>query len=490
MRPPCRGNTSKLISLMSGSLRPRAADRLRRHMQGCPGCREAFERLTKTQQLCRELGEEELPSLPWRKIEAQVYWRLAHTEGEPPARPFSRLLAFAGAATVGALAALVVVWVLGPRWAVAPRHATPVVVSRPVPPAPVAERELAAVPTMIQGDVQLIDESGSSSALRLDRPVTQGSRVATAAGARAALQWLEGSGLLLSSSSEVEIRRLMSRTQQLELERGSVRLRLARLPAGGRFAVEARGVRTVVQGTVFNVAIAQSTVDVEVYQGLVRVEPTRGGWTDVEVPSGFGVRVPFDAKVAPTISRLRGGHPTAHVHLVRWPDLARMMASTGLLTLESHPSGADLMLDSTLVGNTTLSLRGDPGRHLVELYQDGKLLDKRWVELEGPESKTIRIRPRDTMIRLPERIHRYIKQRAVQIRSCYERHLKRNPELSGKLTFRITIDANGEVTNTDLLTDTFGDSRVGQCAQIVIQRWAFPPGKAVQVVYPFIFRPQ
>ena len=209
MNTPCRGNAGRLIALISGSLRPRAADRLRQHMQDCAGCREGFERLTRTKQLCQDLGQQDPPSLPWRTVEAQIYWRLAHDE-EERRRPKMALLPV-GTAALGAMVALALVWWLQPDWAAHP--AAPRIFTRTVPgPAVERDHELAAVPTLVQGEAYVVSSSGARLPLRLDRPVIQGSRVVTTAG-RTALQWLKGSGLLLAPESEIELRELMSRSQ-------------------------------------------------------------------------------------------------------------------------------------------------------------------------------------------------------------------------------------------------------------------------------------
>jgi TonB family protein len=444
--------------------------------------------LIRTQGLLRDLGQAEPPDLPWRQLEAQIHWRLARPGDEKQPWLLTRLLPLVGAAVVGAVATLLVIWLVGPGLSSPPRTAPTVTTAKvPTPTTVVLEQELAAVPTMVQGEVFLVTKKGRQP-LELDQPLVQGARVATGAG-RVSMQWSKESGLLLSGHSEIELQRLTSTNQSLLLHKGRVRSRLAKLCKGCSYIVKARGIQASVKGTVFDVAIGQSTVDVAVAEGRVKVAPTAGGW-GVEVPAGFRVQVPFDAKAAPPLLPL-GERTGPRVHVVAWPNLARMLATSSLLTLESHPSGADLFLNSTPVGSTNLALRSAPGRHLVELYRDGKLVDQRWLELgEQPGKLKVRMRGRTLVPRLPPRIHNLIRHRAVQIRSCYERHLKRDPKLQGRLTFRFNIDADGEVDNIRLLGDTFKDPRVGQCAQIVIQRWRFPPGRAVQVVYPFIFRPQ
>jgi TonB family protein len=120
------------------------------------------------------------------------------------------------------------------------------------------------------------------------------------------------------------------------------------------------------------------------------------------------------------------------------------------------------------------------------------LLETHWVEIQPqPTRIALDIRRHLTKPRppkLPDRLRRFIQQRAIQIQACYERRLKHNPTLHGKLTLRINVDEDGRVSQVSQLVDTLEDPKVGRCAQHVIERWHFPPGRAAQVVYPFIFR--
>jgi hypothetical protein len=75
------------------------------------------------------------------------------------------------------------------------------------------------------------------------------------------------------------------------------------------------------------------------------------------------------------------------------------------------------------------------------------------------------------------------------IESCYNRALKRNPALSGKLVIRWTIKAAGTVSGVDIDQDSLGDSAVANCVKGLIARWHFPvpKGESVEVSFPFVF---
>jgi len=77
------------------------------------------------------------------------------------------------------------------------------------------------------------------------------------------------------------------------------------------------------------------------------------------------------------------------------------------------------------------------------------------------------------------------------IKGCYQRALKRNPKLTGKIGIRMTISATGSVSNVEIETDTLGDSQVTSCIEGFARRWRFPPpdgGGTAEVAVPFVFQ--
>jgi TonB family protein len=86
-----------------------------------------------------------------------------------------------------------------------------------------------------------------------------------------------------------------------------------------------------------------------------------------------------------------------------------------------------------------------------------------------------------------------IKTRIGAIRACYERELKRNPTLAGKVTIQFTIEQQGNVSGVKVVDNTTQDDAVGQCVANAIQRFRFNPGPdggSVTFSYPFVFAPQ
>jgi TonB family protein len=76
------------------------------------------------------------------------------------------------------------------------------------------------------------------------------------------------------------------------------------------------------------------------------------------------------------------------------------------------------------------------------------------------------------------------------ITACYQRALKRNPKLTGKVVIRLSINTMGAVTRVAIDSDSIGDPQVTSCIQGYAQRWRFPPpeGGSAEVAVPFVFQ--
>jgi outer membrane biosynthesis protein TonB len=90
----------------------------------------------------------------------------------------------------------------------------------------------------------------------------------------------------------------------------------------------------------------------------------------------------------------------------------------------------------------------------------------------------------------PSLVSKEVRARLGAIKACYERSLKRNPNLSGKIKVRWTITAAGTVSAVEIDEDSMGDGEVTACIKGLISRWRFPApsGGSVDVVYPFVFQ--
>ncbi len=78
------------------------------------------------------------------------------------------------------------------------------------------------------------------------------------------------------------------------------------------------------------------------------------------------------------------------------------------------------------------------------------------------------------------------------IRYCYEKELKTDPTLNGKVSVSFAISGSGDAGSCSVTANTVGSSSVGSCVCRRINRWKFDPpedGGSSSVSYTFIFTP-
>jgi Ca-activated chloride channel family protein len=84
-----------------------------------------------------------------------------------------------------------------------------------------------------------------------------------------------------------------------------------------------------------------------------------------------------------------------------------------------------------------------------------------------------------------------VKRHVHEFQRCYERALEGRPGLSGKVVFKWTIDAEGNVSEVEVTEDTLQDASMLACMErrVKLMRFETPPGGGEVVVsYPFVFR--
>lgn len=86
-----------------------------------------------------------------------------------------------------------------------------------------------------------------------------------------------------------------------------------------------------------------------------------------------------------------------------------------------------------------------------------------------------------------------IRRRIRAIQRCYERELRNNPTLSGRVLVRFTIVPAGTISSATATENTTGSDAVARCVVSTIRRFRFNPGPdggSVTYAYPFVFAPQ
>ncbi len=110
----------------------------------------------------------------------------------------------------------------------------------------------------------------------------------------------------------------------------------------------------------------------------------------------------------------------------------------------------DLVTQSSNVRSESLSRKGE-------------------LKVEAPEE--VVGTGRKSVYRSPEAIQEVLLSHNAAIRYCYERELKRNPSLKGKLSVRITVSPDGSVKEASIVSSTLNSERVERCILARIQRW-------------------
>jgi len=121
------------------------------------------------------------------------------------------------------------------------------------------------------------------------------------------------------------------------------------------------------------------------------------------------------------------------------------------------------------------------GAKTMELAKKGEFLIQRPESIEGAASSDAK---RDSDV-----INSVVASHKTSIRMSYEKYLKRDPSLSGKITVRFTISASGSVTMVKVIENTTGNTELENEIIRKIKMWQFEPIAEgdVTVSYPFVF---
>jgi outer membrane biosynthesis protein TonB len=134
-------------------------------------------------------------------------------------------------------------------------------------------------------------------------------------------------------------------------------------------------------------------------------------------------------------------------------------------------------------GAVTVGPIGTDGAREVGLVERGDVAITGRVREEPVSIETSDI-PSDALAK-------WMRSRRGAIQSCYERVLKRNHLLSGRLVVKFSITPRGRVAELDLSEGTLQDPEVASCIASLAKNWVLPftPEDEVAVAFPFVFTP-
>ena len=119
----------------------------------------------------------------------------------------------------------------------------------------------------------------------------------------------------------------------------------------------------------------------------------------------------------------------------------------------------------------------------VDLAKKGSFIIQKPESIEGAASSNAK---RDN-----DAINAIVSSHKASIRMSYEKYLKRDPTLAGKITVRFTIASSGSIALVTVVDNTTGNRDLEQEIIRKIRMWHFEeiPDGDVTVTYPFVFAP-
>jgi hypothetical protein len=89
-----------------------------------------------------------------------------------------------------------------------------------------------------------------------------------------------------------------------------------------------------------------------------------------------------------------------------------------------------------------------------------------------------------------DEVGKAIRRNMTAITACYGRALRRNRQLAGKMTLRLSVNTMGKVTAANIDKDSLHDPAVTTCIQNYASRWRFPPPDSgtAEIAIPLIFK--
>ncbi len=179
--------------------------------------------------------------------------------------------------------------------------------------------------------------------------------------------------------------------------------------------------------------------------------------------------------------------------------------SAGIISDVLGEGGKDRDIDSALSGVKQIGIATDAGQRSRKgdagATESAKIDDLKVaassgnVKVSGMKEKEI---VASTKIGAPEvegtldqaGVVKIVKQNSAAIQRCYEKALKTNPQLKGKVAVTWMINQDGRAEMVEITEDTMKDADVAACIKGVVSRWRFPkPESPASVTFPFVFSP-
>lgn len=478
-----------IFALLDGTLSEGRRRELEQHLEDCEECRLFYQHVRSTQAFLRRVADEPPPPVNWSQVDAAIEAGIAGQRQRQ--RSLWSGLSLWGTVAATAAAAVLLFLLIVPQsrsngdgqMARANGEARSAASDASTPGGDEQDPSVTPFVVFVAGDATLAPPGEDWHPLSLESDLAEGSRIRTADRGRAGFQLSRGQGCQLESDSQVRLSKLQSRSVRLEVERGRV---VCRTDEAGP---------EVVLSVVEMVASASG----DAHFALERREPevvvidlTEGSLQLSEVDEEVG---------APGHLELRrsggGSFERSRAGDLEPPSLppVYLLAHRTISSLQIPVApGVDrVRIDGVDYGPLPLSLRRRPGQVRIELlggraepmtHEVRVGLGPRLVELTPLVPSELRDpthRPQERQIE--PRIGTYTKAQQQrfsalvggQVQRCYDRVLKRYPNVRGRIAVRVNISISGQAQRVAVRSLSGGHEDVNRCVEQSVRNTRFPP---------------
>lgn len=475
-----RPKTAALIAYAEGLLSAKGRVRVERHLAECATCRRELAAVMLYDRMADDAREAPVPEVDFDRMEMTLAREAQRISQEIQIVKRRRPWAWIAVAAAAAAALAVYAAWPAPEAPVASEEPAPrEVVDEPAEqPAPAAA--LSPVVTLAAGQAERV-EGSEAVALSAGEVLHEGQRVRTGADGVAHVRLSDGTGFVASADTELSLSRAREDAVELSLSRGRVDNTVAELRSGSTYVVLAAGYAIEVRGTRFVVSFEDQVVGVDLAEGSVVVRGPDIAPIELTAPARW--RSSGEASGGPQVLAPR--------------DLSAPSEASTQVTI-AHPDLVRWEIDSSSFegrGPVRLSLR--QGEHELRGWDASGRLFTALVPVAGaaltiePDAlvpEPPRMRPGHLP---PEEISRVLRQANAtdRVRGCYERTLRDNPQVYGRLRMRVTVGLMGDVRRVSVLGAEASDTaHLRDCITRVASGWTFPPpGGPVTFELPLAF---
>lgn len=484
-----------IYALLDGRLKDEKRRELETHLEQCGECHECFRQAKVARGALQDLDVTAPPPLDWARIDAAIE---SCTTVEPRRPLFGNMALWGAMAAVTATALLVtLIFSDGPLFnSDQPDNApSPVVASATQGSASEEQRQepvsLEAFVTFVAGEAGVALPGERWQALDLEAPLNVGTRLRTNDRGEVGIQIGMRHACRLQPETEVRFTNLGSPDAHMELLEGQVTCTVAGEHGDQEntppLVLSVMDVVASASGEArFTVRREPQVIVVELAEGTLRVSPD-GGQTEVISPERLVFRQEEDGEYVAERSvptddeRLASPEP---------PLLPRRTISS--LQIPRIDGVDRVSVDGVMYGILPLNLRRPPGTARLELFtENGEPLihevliglGPRVLEIAslGPLNEPAEQAPGER--RVAPRLGTYNETHVRRLRSvvsskvrrCYERMLKRNPSIWGRINVRFTVSTSGEPRRVQVRSLAGGDSGVNACIERSLASEQFPP---------------